>query len=229
MLTSATRMVIKVKMPCMVLMPVKLPGWRLIFSSNPERYIFAVDSNMESGINLFNLTSTDMREFINSIGKEPFRSTQLMQWMYSHGVIEIDKMTDLSKQLREKLTLITSFQLPEIISEQNSADGTRKWKIRVDDHNCIETVFIPEVDRGTLCVSSQVGCALDCKFCSTGKQGYSRNLSVHEIIGQVWLANMKLGYFKRRKRIITNIVMMGMGEPLLNFDNVVRAIELMKG
>jgi len=183
---------------------------------------------MNLDTNLFNLTQPGMREFFNSMGEKPYRSTQLMKWMYNQGEIDIEKMTDLSKQLREQLALTTSFQLPEIISEKISVDGTRKWKIRVDDLNSIETVFIPEVDRGTLCVSSQAGCALDCKFCSTGKQGYNRNLSVHEIIGQVWLANKKLGYFKNQNRIITNIVMMGMGEPLLNFDNVVQAMDLMK-
>lgn len=160
--------------------------------------------------------------------EKPYRATQAMKWIYHHGVTDIEQMTDLGKGLRQRLTGITHFRLPEIVSEQKSRDGTRKWLMRIDNMNSIETVFIPEPDRGTLCISSQVGCALDCSFCSTGKQGFNRNLSIAEIIGQLWLANKQLGYFENRKqRIISNVVMMGMGEPLLNFDNVMGAIDLM--
>ncbi len=136
-------------------------------------------------------------------------------------------MTNLSKELRQKLIQTSIIQFPEIVTKQLSGDGTRKWLLRVDSQNCIETVFIPEKDRGTLCVSSQVGCPLDCSFCSTAKQGFNRNLTVSEIIGQVWIANKFLGYYENKKRIISNIVLMGMGEPLLNFDNVIRATNLM--
>lgn len=176
--------------------------------------------------NFFDLTPSTMREFFNAMGEKPYRATQVMKWVYHHGVTDITRMTDLGLGLRERLSGTVAFRLPEIVSEQISRDGTRKWLMRVDESNCIETVFIPETDRGTLCVSSQVGCALDCSFCSTGKQGFNRNLGVAEIIGQVWLANKALGYFDQRKRIITNVVMMGMGEPLLNLDNVVPAMTL---
>lgn len=169
-----------------------------------------------------------MRAYFSDISEKPFRATQVMKWVYHQGITDFDKMTDISKDLRQQLEQQTVFQLPEILKQQASADGTRKWLLRIDDLNCIETVFIPENDRGTLCISSQVGCPLDCSFCSTGKQGFNRNLSVSEIIGQLWLANKELGSFQQQRRIITNVVMMGMGEPLLNFDNVVMAMELMK-
>ena len=136
-------------------------------------------------------------------------------------------MTNLSKELRQYLDQNTTITLPEIITEQKSSDGTRKWLIKVDERNSVETVFIPEDDRGTLCISSQVGCPLDCKFCSTAQQGFNRNLTTSEIIGQVWIANQALGYFEHGKRMITNIVFMGMGEPLLNYDNVLKAINLL--
>jgi 23S rRNA (adenine2503-C2)-methyltransferase len=179
-------------------------------------------------INFFKLTHAGLLEYFSSIGEKPYRATQMMKWVYHHGEIDIEKMTDISKSLRTKLLDVFCFDLPEIVSEMTSNDGTRKWLIRVDDKNCIETVFIPEADRGTLCVSSQVGCALDCSFCSTGKQGFSRNLELNEIIGQVWLANDQIGYFSKSNRIITNVVMMGMGEPLLNFKNVTDAMDIMK-
>ena len=179
-------------------------------------------------VNFFSLTHEGLRSFFAVLGEKPFRATQVMKWVYHHGVIELDLMTDLSKDLRNQLADILVFELPTIESEQVSNDGTIKWLIRVDEKNCIETVFIPEIDRGTLCVSSQVGCALDCSFCSTGKQGFGRNLTLSEIISQVWIANRNLGYFGQRNRIITNVVMMGMGEPLLNFDNVTKAMDLMK-
>ena len=180
--------------------------------------------------NFFDLTLPELQQFFVDLGEKPYRATQIMKWVYHHGVIDITQMTDLSKVLRDRLAGLLYFKLPEIEEEKISNDGTRKWLLRVDPLNCIEMVFIPETDRGTLCVSSQVGCALDCSFCSTGKQGFSRNLELFEIIGQVWLANTRLGYFKgpKENRMITNVVMMGMGEPLLNFENVVKAMDLMK-
>ncbi len=179
-------------------------------------------------VNFFNLTHEALRQFFTELGEKPYRATQMMKWVYHHGVIDLELMTDLSKELRKRLADILVFELPEIESEKISNDGTRKWLIRVDEKSCIESVFIPETDRGTLCVSSQVGCPLDCSFCSTGKQGFSRNLSMADIIGQVWLANRELGYFGQQNRIITNVVMMGMGEPLLNFENVTAAMDIMK-
>ncbi|MGH8247462.1 MAG: 23S rRNA (adenine(2503)-C(2))-methyltransferase RlmN [Gammaproteobacteria bacterium] len=180
-----------------------------------------------SATNLFDLNQAAMREFFAASAERPYRATQVMKWIYHRGVTDVQGMTDLSKALRLNLAESTCFRLPEIAREQTSSDGTRKWLLRVDERNCIESVFIPEPNRGTLCVSSQVGCPLDCSFCSTGKQGFNRNLGVAEIIGQVWLANHSLGYFGSRNRVITNVVMMGMGEPLLNFENVTRAMELM--
>lgn len=182
---------------------------------------------MSSSTNLFDLGPDAMREFFAAAGERPYRATQLLKWMYHRGVTDFGGMTDIGKSLREALAGSTTFRLPEIVTEQDSTDGTRKWLMRVDEKNCVETVFIPEPDRGTLCVSSQVGCPLDCSFCSTGKQGFSRNLGVAEIIGQLWLVNRRLGYFESRNRIVSNVVMMGMGEPLLNFDNVVAAMTLM--
>ncbi|MBI2993929.1 MAG: 23S rRNA (adenine(2503)-C(2))-methyltransferase RlmN [Gammaproteobacteria bacterium] len=182
---------------------------------------------MEPATNLFDLGPAAMREYFAAAGERPYRATQMLKWMYHRGVTELGSMTDISKPLRQRLAETTRFALPEIVSEQVSADGTRKWLLRVDAQNSIESVFIPEPDRGTLCISSQVGCALDCSFCSTGKQGFSRNLDVAEIIGQLWLVNRRLGYFESRQRIVSNVVMMGMGEPLLNFDNVVQAMSLM--
>ena len=179
-------------------------------------------------VNFFELNQAAMREYFTGMAESPFRAAQIMKWMYHNGVTNVDGMTNLSKVLRQQLKQTIRFDLPEIVSEQISTDGTIKWLLRIDNKNCIESVFIPEPDRGTLCISSQVGCALDCSFCATGKQGFNRNLSVAEIIGQLWLANQRLGYFEgERRRIITNVVLMGMGEPLLNFDNVLTAIDLM--
>ncbi len=177
-------------------------------------------------VNLFNLNRSAMRDYFAGMKEQPFRATQVMKWIYHQGVTDFADMTDLSKALRARLTGSAYSNLPAILSEKTSTDGTRKWLFGVDGDNAIETVFIPEPKRGTLCISSQVGCALNCAFCSTGKQGYNRNLSVAEIIGQVWLANKQLGYFSNRRRVITNIVLMGMGEPLLNFDHVLEAVEL---
>jgi 23S rRNA (adenine2503-C2)-methyltransferase len=182
---------------------------------------------MNEKTNLLDLDREGMTAFFTGIGEKPFRATQMLQWIYQQGVVDFAQMTNLSKASREKLPQIACIRLPEIVTEQVSGDGTRKWLLRVDTQNCIETVFIPEKERGTLCVSSQVGCPLDCSFCSTAKQGFNRNLTVSEIIGQVWVANHALGHFQSKERIISNIVLMGMGEPLLNFENVIKAIELM--
>ena len=177
--------------------------------------------------NLFNMDRHTMAAFFTDMGEQGFRASQVIKWLYQQGCTDLDEMTNLSKELRAKLANTTSLDLPVIVNEQVSSDGTRKWLIRIDEKNCIETVFIPEKDRGTLCVSSQAGCALDCSFCATAQQGFNRNLSVSEIIGQVWLANQALGYFESGNRIISNVVMMGMGEPLMNLDNVVSALDIM--
>jgi 23S rRNA (adenine2503-C2)-methyltransferase len=182
---------------------------------------------MNEKTNLLDFDRERMAAFFTGIGEKPFRATQMLQWIYQQGVIDFAQMTNLSKALREKLPQIACIKLPEIVTEQVSSDGTRKWLLRVDAQNCIETVFIPEKERGTLCVSSQVGCPLDCSFCSTAKQGFNRNLTVSEIIGQVWIANHALGHYQSKERIVSNIVLMGMGEPLLNFDNVIKAMNLM--
>lgn len=168
-----------------------------------------------------------MTEFFTGIGEKPFRTSQVLKWIYQHGITDFNNMTDLSLALREKLFSIASLDLPEVVSEQVSADGTHKWLLRIDSGNSIETVFIPEKERGTLCVSSQVGCPLDCSFCSTGKQGFNRNLDVAAIISQVWIATDALGYYRDKTRRISNIVLMGMGEPLLNYNNVSGAMNLM--
>ena len=177
--------------------------------------------------NLFDYDRKSLQTYFTEIGDKSFRAQQVLKWIYHHGVTDYSAMTNLSKNLRSELEKNTCITPPEIITEQQSEDGTRKWLIQVDGNNSVETVFIPENDRGTLCISSQVGCPLDCKFCSTAQQGFNRNLSCSEIIGQVWIANKALGYFESEKRIITNIVFMGMGEPLLNYDNVLKAINLL--
>jgi len=168
-----------------------------------------------------------LKAFFVEIDEKPFRATQLMKWIHQFGEADFDLMTNVSKTLRETLKGIAWIHVPEIVTEQNSSDGTKKWLLRLEDGNCIETVFIPEDNRGTLCVSSQVGCALDCGFCSTAKQGFNRNLSSAEIISQVWVANKALGKTPKGERKITNVVLMGMGEPLLNYDNVTQAVNIM--
>lgn len=179
--------------------------------------------------NLFDLNEAGLRDFFTSIGEKPFRAVQIMKWLYHHGVNDFDAMTDLGLKLREKLKEIAIAEPPKIISEQRSTDGTVKWLMGLSGgNNAVETVFIPEANRGTLCVSSQVGCALNCTFCSTATQGFSRNLSAGEIIGQVWQAAQSLGHERNGTRRITNVVMMGMGEPLLNFDPVTTAMSLMR-
>lgn len=183
---------------------------------------------MSEKINLLDLTRDGMVEFFKSIEEKPFRAPQVIKWIHQFGTDNFDEMTNISKALRAKLQLTTEIKGPEIITEQLSDDGTIKWALKIADGQAIETVFIPDGERGTLCVSSQVGCALDCSFCSTAQQGFNRNLSVAEIIGQVWFATRRLGNIKTTgQRKVTNVVMMGMGEPLLNFDNVTQAMDLM--
>jgi 23S rRNA (adenine2503-C2)-methyltransferase len=181
--------------------------------------------------NLLGMTREQMETFFLSIGEKKFRAQQVIKWIHQIGVDDFEQMTNVSKALRQKLAEIAEIRGPEVIHREYSADGTRKWVMKVGDNSMVETVLIPDGDRKTLCVSSQVGCSLDCSFCSTGKQGFQRDLTTAEIIGQVWIANRS--YFEgesireNRERAITNVVMMGMGEPLLNFDNVVPAMRLM--
>jgi 23S rRNA (adenine2503-C2)-methyltransferase len=177
--------------------------------------------------NLLDLSRTELESFFADLGEKPFRATQVLKWLYQFGVSDFDAMTNLSKALRGQLKEIAEIRTPRVVASQRSGDGTHKWVLELDSGNHIETVYIPEADRGTLCVSSQVGCALACSFCSTAQQGFNRNLTTAEIIGQLWVANQELGFDPQGQRIISNVVMMGMGEPLLNFDNVVRAMNLM--
>ena len=176
----------------------------------------------ETKTNLLDLDRDAMRAFFVELGEKPFRADQIMKWIYHSGCDDFDQMSNVNKALRERLKAIAEIRAPEVSREQRSADGTIKWALQVGDQE-VETVYIPEADRATLCVSSQVGCALACTFCSTAQQGFNRNLKVSEIIGQVWRAAKIVG----GKRPITNVVMMGMGEPLLNLANVVPAMSLM--
>ncbi len=178
-------------------------------------------------INLIGHNHQEMSRYFSELGEQPFRASQLLKWIHQHGVYDYARMTNLSKALRGKLASQTTLDLPEIIKDQASPDGTRKWLLRLADGNSIETVYIPEDKRGTLCVSSQVGCGLNCSFCATARQGYNRNLEAHEIIGQLRLANQLLAS-DDNERPVTNVVMMGMGEPLLNYRNVVQAMQLMQ-
>jgi 23S rRNA (adenine2503-C2)-methyltransferase len=179
-------------------------------------------------INLLNLNRHALENWLVELGEPKYRAQQILQWLHQYGVSDVQEMTNLSKVLRQRLSENSEIKLLEVAVDEVAKDGTRKWLLRLADGNCIETVFIPEDDRGTLCVSSQVGCALNCSFCSTAQQGYNRNLTVAEIIGQVWLAVRKLSVDgKKHDHHVTNIVMMGMGEPLLNFDNVVAAMDIM--
>ncbi len=185
-----------------------------------------VSTSTPNGIrtNLLGLDRKALEAFFVELGEKPFRARQLLQWIHRRGVTDFAAMTDIAKGLRARLAEVAETRVPEVVHRQDSLDGTRKWLIQLDCGDRIETVFIPEDDRGTLCVSSQVGCALDCSFCSTAQQGFNRNLSVAEIIGQLWVAVRELG----EDAAVTNVVLMGMGEPLTNFDNVVRAMNLMR-
>jgi 23S rRNA (adenine2503-C2)-methyltransferase len=188
----------------------------------------AVTAAAQPRVNLLGLSLRQMEQFFVELGEKKFRAQQVLKWIHHAGVTDIGEMTNLGKALRDKLLAIAEVRPPEIVSQHDSSDGTRKWVIRVDGGALIETVLIPEAGRATLCVSSQVGCSLDCSFCSTGKQGFQRDLTAAEIIGQVWLAIKSYDAFQAGNgRIVTNVVMMGMGEPLLNFDNVVAAMDLM--
>lgn len=183
--------------------------------------------------NLLDLDPAQLVAYCGELGEKPFRAKQLQRWIHQFGASDFDAMTDLAKSLRDKLKIRATIAAPVIISDHTSADGTRKWLLDVGQGNAVETVFIPEENRGTLCVSTQAGCAVNCRFCSTGKQGFSRNLSVGEIIGQLWMAEFELRKSKgiepgpKGERQITNVVMMGMGEPLLNFEPTVTALKLM--
>ncbi|MBV8403383.1 MAG: 23S rRNA (adenine(2503)-C(2))-methyltransferase RlmN [Gammaproteobacteria bacterium] len=186
--------------------------------------------------NLLGLPRAELTEFVAQLGSQPFRARQLMSWIYKRGIGEFTDMTDLAKDFRARLARVAEVRPPEIVGVQRSADGTRKWLLKADAAQAFEMVFIPEPDRGTLCISSQVGCALDCSFCSTAQQGYNRNLTTAEIVGQVWLAVRELEQEERAavaapaaagsgdERHVTNVVLMGMGEPLANFRNVVPAL-----
>lgn len=181
-------------------------------------------------INLLDFNRSALQNYVQSLGEKSFHATQIFKWIYQHSVCDFSQMTDLSNKLRAHLHEHCLISAPRIAAEQIAQDGTIKWKVQLHDNNCVETVFIPEEDRGTLCISSQVGCALNCSFCSTARQGFNRNLTVSEIIGQVWMANQQLSLLDAsytEARRITNVVMMGMGEPLLNFDAVVSAMDIM--
>ncbi len=178
-------------------------------------------------VNLLDFDAETLTAWFAEQGEKPFRAKQVLRWMHRSGVADFDAMTDIAKSLREKLKRLSVVVPPDVVSDKLSDDGTRKFLIDVGNHNAVETVFIPEDDRGTLCISTQAGCALDCAFCSTGKQGFNRNLTVSEIIGQLWQANKALGAVHGEERVISNVVMMGMGEPLANFDNTVAALRLM--
>ena len=181
-----------------------------------------------SKVNLLGMTRVQLEHFFAEMGEKKFRAQQVMKWIHHQGVCDFQVMTNLGKTLRERLETLAEITPPGISSQQDSTDGTRKWAISVTGGALVEAVLIPEGDRATLCVSSQVGCSLDCKFCSTGKQGFQRDLTAAEIIGQVWLAiNSYDGWQPGKGRVVTNVVMMGMGEPLLNFDNVVSSMDLM--
>ncbi|HNQ03118.1 MAG TPA: 23S rRNA (adenine(2503)-C(2))-methyltransferase RlmN [Thiobacillaceae bacterium] len=180
-----------------------------------------------SRVNLLDFDLSGLAGFFSEIGEKPFRARQVLRWLHQYGVDDFGQMTDLAKSLRARLPEVAEIRPPRLVHEQLSADGTRKWLLEVGPDNRVETVFIPENGRGTLCVSTQVGCALECAFCSTGRQGFNRNLSVAEIIGQLWWANRAMGRDPKGERLISNVVLMGMGEPLLNFDNTMTALSLM--
>ena len=179
---------------------------------------------MAERANLFDCDRPGLEAYFVDAGHKPFRARQVMKWVYHRGVLDPHGMTDLSRKLRASLDAAAGFPLPGVASRRQSPDGTVKWAIRVANGNCVESVLIPDRGRHTLCVSSQVGCMLDCSFCATGKQGFNGNLSTAEIVGQVWLANEEL---RQRGESVSNVVFMGMGEPLLNFAAVVRAANLM--
>lgn len=184
-------------------------------------------SESPTKINLLGLSPTKLEDFFEQMGEKRFRATQVLKWLHQQGASSFDEMTNISKALRARLAEVAEIREPEILLDKTSRDGTRKWVIRMDGGSAIEMVLIPDGDRRTLCVSSQVGCSLDCSFCSTGKQGFNRNLSTAEIIAQLRVAIRSFGPFDPSERRVSNVVLMGMGEPLMNFDNVVDATQLM--
>lgn len=187
-----------------------------------------MSDNAVNKVNLLGLDLKAMEAFFIAMGEKPYRAQQLLKWIHFNGVKDFSLMTNIGKELRQKLADIAEITLPEVLLEKAASDGTYKWLLKMSDGNCIETVFIPEKTRGTLCISSQVGCILNCDFCSTGKQGFNRNLSTAEIISQLWIAVRTLSNSNGlHDHAVTNVVMMGMGEPLLNFDNVIPALNLM--
>lgn len=182
----------------------------------------------DNRINLMDLDPEDLKEFAVSLGEKPFRATQFLKWMYQWGVCDFDKMTNIKKELREKLKEVAYIHAPEIVSEQRSSDGTIKWAMDIGDGQLVETVFIPEAERNTLCISTQVGCPVKCSFCRTGAQGFNRNLKVSEIIGQVWRAASIVGFSENQsQKPISNVVMMGMGEPLYNTEAVLKVCHIL--
>ena len=178
-------------------------------------------------VNLMDLDASGLGRYFEGLGERQYRAAQIIKWVHQQGVSDFSAMTNVSKRLRDHLAESAEIRAPLVETMHHSADGTQKWVMRVDNGNCIETVFIPEAQRGTLCVSSQVGCPLNCSFCATAQQGFNRNLTVGEIIGQLWIAARALGQSPKVGRRITNVVLMGMGEPLLNLPNVVPAMQLM--
>ncbi|MDD5363809.1 MAG: 23S rRNA (adenine(2503)-C(2))-methyltransferase RlmN [Gallionellaceae bacterium] len=178
-------------------------------------------------VNLLDFDLKGLTDWFQEIGEKPFRAKQVLRWLHHYGADDFEQMTDLAKSLRAKLLAMAEIRPPVLLKEQVSEDGTRKFLLEVGPGNHVETVFIPDGERGTLCVSTQVGCALECRFCSTGRQGFNRNLTTAEIIGQLWWANKQLNRDPKGERIISNVVLMGMGEPLLNYDNTVTALSLM--
>jgi 23S rRNA (adenine2503-C2)-methyltransferase len=184
---------------------------------------------MTDCVNLLTLNRQALQGFFEALGEKPFRATQVLQWIHQYGVVDFEKMTNLSKALRVKLAQVAEVRAPKIVKTQCSSDGCIKWLLAIDENNSVETVYIPEIGRGTLCLSSQVGCGLNCSFCATARQGFNRNLTCAEIIGQVWVAVRELSDEQgRHDKKITNVVLMGMGEPLLNFDPVVDAMDIMR-
>jgi 23S rRNA (adenine2503-C2)-methyltransferase len=178
-------------------------------------------------VNLLDLDGAALSAFVAGLDEKPFRARQLKRWMHRQGEADFGRMSDIARSFREKLGQIAAISPPKIVSDSVASDGTRKWLLDVGGANAVEAVFIPEANRGTLCVSTQAGCTLACEFCSTGRQGFNRNLSTGEIIGQLWLANRALGATPGGERVISNVVLMGMGEPLLNFEATVAALKLM--
>ncbi|NIM28262.1 MAG: 23S rRNA (adenine(2503)-C(2))-methyltransferase RlmN [Gammaproteobacteria bacterium] len=196
-------------------------------NAHDEHAVYESPAREAAGTNLLGLSRTALERYFEARGERPFRAVQVLKWIHQQRIARFAAMTNLSKDLRARLEAEASVTPPEIVAVHESVDGTIKWLVRVAPDNCVEMVFIPDTPRGTLCISSQVGCALNCTFCATARQGFNRNLGSAEIIGQLWLARSMLESSSERSRTITNIVLMGMGEPLLNFDNVVEALELM--